>query len=101
MSEFPTLVYRLPGAHRLNGSQTYDYLPIQDDDALSAALDDGWILTLEEAVEGRREAVRGTEGPTEERAALEKEAKELGVSFNWKTSDDALLERIMAAKEPK
>jgi hypothetical protein len=101
MTDFPTLLYRVPGEHRLNGGQTYAYKAVADEAALKAARESGWSASLAEAVEDRREEVRGTEGPTEERKALEEEAKGLKVSFNWKTDDETLVERILAAKAAK
>ena len=107
MSEFPTIVYRTPGPYRGPKGATYDYRGIADQAALQDALGGGWHLTLPDAIAGLHartvvaemaEAQEAIETVTDEtREALEAKAKALGVSFNWKTSDAKLIERIAAA----
>lgn len=108
MSNFPDMVYRVPGLHRGPRGATYSFLGVNDADELKAALADGWHRTIEEAmgvkkakaviaeVAEAQEAVADIEPET--RDALEAKAKELGVSFNARTKDDVLAERIAAAQ---
>lgn len=95
MATFPDMVYRVPGLHRASGGYTYDYRGVSDADELSDALAAGWFRTIAEAIAG--EVADEVIAEAETRAALEVRAKALGVSFNWKTSDAALAERIAAA----
>ena len=107
MTDFPTMVYRSPGFHRASGGKTFDYRGIDDAGALSAALSDGWRLTVEEAIAGvkaqavikevieAQEAIDDVSPAT--RDELEQKAKELGIGFNSRTSDTVLAQRIAGA----
>lgn len=53
---FPTLVYRTPGVH-FSATGTYDYRGVDNAEALEAALDDGWFLTLQGAINGVEESL--------------------------------------------
>lgn len=107
MREFPETVLRVPGPHRRQDGGTFAYLGVNNADEMQEALADGWHLTMEEAVaavEARAvvaeavEAQEAAEAITEEtREALEAKAKALGVSFNSRTSDATLIQRIAAA----
>ena len=107
MTDFPTIVYRVPGLYRKHGGGTFDYLGVNDAEGLQSALAGGWHLTLSDAsagVEARAvvaEAVEAQEAAdtiTEEtREALEAKAKALGVPFNSRTSDATLIQWIAAA----
>lgn len=88
--EFPTLFYRTPGVHNAGGTRTYDYVGVNDDDHAEALAADGWFPSLVEALAPGPKA----DEPLSARALLKAEAKRLGVSFNWKTSDEALEQRI-------
>ena len=99
--EFPTVVYKSPGAHQCPGS-TYSYKAASDDVELSALLGAGWFRTLPEALAG------GAEEPTEvdpvddsapTRAELETMATELGIKFDGRTTDAGLLKKINAELE--
>lgn len=59
---FPTLVYRTPGAHRCAGG-SYDYANAQSEGQLEQLLSDGWFTTLKDAMESAK--VR-TGGPVEQ-----------------------------------
>lgn len=91
--DFPTIVYRVPGPHYGADGRGFAYLGVADAAEYEAALADGWFATFEEAAGIEAVAPEDTG-----RDALEAEAKALGVSFNWKTSDEVLAERIAAAK---
>jgi len=90
VSDFPTMVYRIPGAHRASGGLTFDYRGIDDAGALKAALADGWHLSLPEAI--APEAVDDVSPATREE--LEQKARELGIGFNARTTDAVLAQRI-------
>jgi hypothetical protein len=105
--EFPTLLYRVPGKHFGN----YDYKGAPDEEAYEALKAAGWHDSIEEArsvgkvVDAAKEVVAASEELAEAvddispatRDELETKAKELGLGFNWKTSDEALAKRIADA----
>lgn len=107
MTDFPTMVYRSPGLYRATGGYTFDYKGIDDAEALDAALNAGWRLTVPEAVAGvkaqsviqevieAQEAIDDVSPAT--RDELEQKAKELGIDFNARTSDTVLAQRIAGA----
>ena len=104
MTDFPTLVYRTPGPHKKPRGKTYAYRGAADQEAFDALIAKGWSASYEEAVskldkKPKAKAVEIDEvsGPTREE--LEIKAKELGVSFNARTSDITLSDRITAALE--
>ena len=109
MTVFPTLLYRTPGPHKKPRGGTYAYRGAADQAELDRLLKQGWFQSYEEAVaaknagkiidaaEAFEDAVDEVSPPT--RDELEAKAKELGVSFNGRTSDKKLAERIAAALE--
>ena len=107
MTAFPEMVYRIPGLHRGQNGETYSYLGVNDQAELDEALASGWHLTMPEAIAAVNahavvaevvEAQEAVETVTDEtRDVLEAKAKALGVSFNSRTSDAKLIERIAAA----
>ena len=109
MSDFPTIMYRVPGPHRKPRGGFYAYKGAADQAEFEALLKKGWFPSYEEAVAGKRaeeivEAVSDLNNDIDEvseatREELEQWAKDLGVSFNSRTSDKKLAERIEAALE--
>ena len=104
MTDFPTIVYRTPGPHKKPRGLTYAYRGAADQEAFDALIAKGWSASYEEAVskldkKPKAKAVEIDEvsGPTREE--MEIKAKELGVSFNARTSDITLSDRITAALE--
>jgi hypothetical protein len=104
MTDFPTIVYRTPGPHKKPRGKTYAYRGAADQEAFDALIAKGWSASYEEAVskldkKPKAKAVEIDEvsGPTREE--MEIKAKELGVSFNARTSDITLSDRITAALE--
>lgn len=104
MSEFPTIVYRVPGRHWGPNGTTYDYRGVADQAEFSAALADGWHETIMGAVGADRviEAAEALEDAIDDvspatRDELEQRAKALGVSFNKRTADAVLVKRIAEA----
>lgn len=55
--EFPTLVYKTPGTHQCPGG-TYAYQSAQDAAQLDGLLEDGWFLSLPEALAGEHDESR-------------------------------------------
>jgi hypothetical protein len=104
MSDFPTIVYRVPGPHYGADGRGFDYKGVNDGNEFSAALANGWHETMQAAMAGGvidevAEAADAVSDVTDgARAAMEIEAKALGVSFNARTSDKVLAERIAAAR---
>jgi len=107
VTDFPTMVYRVPGSHRATGGKTFDYRGVDDAVALKDALAGGWRLSLKEAIAGVKaaaiiaEVIEANEAIDDVSAAtrdeLEQKAKELGIGFNSRTSDAVLAQRIAGA----
>lgn len=104
MSKFPTIVYRVPGRHWGPNGTTYDYRGVADQAAFDVALADGWHETIMGAVGADRviEAAEALEDAIDDvspatRDELEQRAKALGVSFNKRTADAVLIQRIAEA----
>lgn len=107
MSNFPDIVYRVPGPHYGADGRGFEYLGVNDAAEMDAAFAAGWHPTIEDAmgvkkakaviaeVAEAQEAVAKIDTVTREQ--LETQAKALGVSFNARTKDDVLAERIAAA----
>ena len=110
MTDFPTIVYRVPGPHYGADGRGFEYKGVADGGEFDAALADGWFATMGEAmgdkaptaetvlreVEEAKEAIADVTPETREE--LEAQAKALGVSFNSRTSDKVLAERIAEAQ---
>jgi len=100
---FPTIMYRVPGPHKKPRGGTYAYRGAADQEEFDALISKGWFPSYEEAAAGKtarkvvEEPIDDVSGPT--RDELEAKAKELGVSFNARTSDKKLAERIAEALE--
>ena len=109
MTDFPTILYKTPGPHKKPRGGTYKTTGAADKAEFDALLAKGWFPSYEEAAAGKiagkiieaaeafEEAVDEVSAPT--RDELETKAKELGVSFNARTSDKKLAERIAEALE--
>lgn len=105
MTKFPTILYRVPGRIRKPRGGTYSYIGAADQAAYDKLIATGWFPSYEEAKGGKLagayaepvDAVDELSAPT--RDELEQKARELGVSFNRRTSDATLAERIAAALE--
>ena len=109
MTDFPTIVYRTPGPHKKSRGGTYAYKGAADQAEFDTLIAKGWSASYEDALarksaakvidaaEAFDDAIDEVSGPTREE--LESKAKELGVSFNSRTSDKKLAERIATALE--
>lgn len=101
--DFPTIMYRVPGPHKKPRGGTYAYRGAADQEEFDALISKGWFPSYEEAAAGKtarkvvEEPIDDVSAPT--RDELEAKAKELGVSFNTRTSDKKLAERIAEALE--
>ena len=101
MTDFPTIVYRTPGPHPKPRGKTYAYKGAADQAEFDMLLGRGWFPSYEDAVVGKIVAAVSeidTVSPAT-RDELEAKAKELGVSFNARTSDKTIAERIASALE--
>jgi hypothetical protein len=105
MTDFPTIVYRTPGPHKKPRGKTYAYKGAADQAGFDALIAKGWFPSYEDAVVGKIvAAVEALDDALDvvtpaTRDELEAKAKELGVSFNARTSDKTIAERIASALE--
>jgi hypothetical protein len=109
MTDFPTILYRTPGPFKKPRGGTYATRPAADKEAFDALIAKGWFASYEEANGGKAakeiiESAESFEDAVDEvsdatRDELEAKAKELNVSFNARTSDKKLAERIATALE--
>ena len=104
MTDFPTILYRVPGPHKKPRGLTYAYTGAEDQEQFDALIAKGWSASYQDAAnkldkkpEAKAVEIDEVSGPTREE--LELKAKELGVSFNARTSDITLSDRITAALE--
>lgn len=103
MTTFPETVYKVPGIHRGYRGNTFSFAPVNSAEELAALEAEGWHLKIEDAIAAANKpadvvAVVVADIDGDLREALEAEAKALGVSFNSRTSDKTLSERIEAAR---
>ncbi len=104
MTDFPTILYRIPGPHKKKRGLTYGYRGAADQEAFDALIAKGWSASYEDAAskldkKPKAKAVEIDEVSGPSREELEVKAKELGVSFNARTSDITLSDRITSALE--
>ena len=101
MTDFPTIMYRTPGPHKKPRGKTYAYKGAADQAEFDVLLGRGWFPSYEDAVVGKIVAVVSEIDAVSPatRDELEAKAKELGVSFNARTSDKTIAERIASALE--
>lgn len=98
-----TMLYKAPGPHEIHGGH-FDYTVVDADEegTIDAAKADGWFETTTEAKAAHEEAKAQREAelnapPT--RAELEAKAKELGIQFGKKTTDEELSKLIQSKLE--
>lgn len=89
-----TMLYKAPGPHEIHGGH-FDYTIVDADEegAIEAAKADGWFETTDEAKAAADEAKAKREAelnapPTREE--LKAKAKELGIQFGKKVTDEEL-----------
>jgi hypothetical protein len=104
MRVLPTILYRVPGAHFGPPGFTYDYRGIDTQEALEAALADGWHESMAAAMAPPVAApeaapVHADDAPAM-RAELEQKAEELGIKVNGRWSDKRLMAEIEAKMVP-
>jgi hypothetical protein len=95
MRLLPTILYRVPGAHFGPPGVTYDYRGVDTQEALEAALSDGWHDSLADAMAPPVAAPEAAPVPAM-RAELEQKAEELGIKVDGRWSDKRLMAEIEA-----
>jgi hypothetical protein len=103
MTAFPTILYRTPGPHKKPRGGTYATKGAADQEQFDMLISKGWFPSYEEAVSSKL-SPKMVEGPIDEvsgptREELEAKADELGLSYDGRTSDKKLAERITEALE--
>lgn len=103
MPTFPETVYKVPGIHRGYRGNTFSFAPVNSAEELAALEAEGWHLKIEDAIAAANKPAQVAEAVAvaldgDLREALEAEARDLGVSFNSRTSDKTLSGRIEAAR---
>lgn len=103
MTDFPRMVYKAGGPHEFNDGR-FDYTIVDDEEALSGALADGWCMTTADALKHKQpvgesppEPIGTLDDAPPTRAELEAKARELKITFDGRTSDTKLGEKIAAA----
>ena len=104
MRLLPTILYRVPGAHFGPLGVTYDYRGIDTQEALEAALADGWHDSLTAAMAPPVAAPEAALVPADEapvmRAELDQKAEEIGIKVDGRWSDKRLMAEIEAKMAP-
>ena len=100
MRLFPTILYRVPGAHFGPPGVTYDYRGIDTQEALEAALADGWHESLAAAMASPVVAPVPADDAPVMRAELDQKAEELGIKVDGRWSDKRLISEIEAKMAP-
>ena len=95
MIEYPKMLYKCPGSVPHNDGISYEPLIVDSAEAEQAAINDGWHLVVEDAWAKSQAPV----AQVESREELEKQATELGVKFDGRTTDALLKTRIDEALE--
>jgi hypothetical protein len=100
MRLLPTILYRVPGAHFGPPGVTYDYRGIDTEEALEAALADGWHESLVAAMAPPVATPEAAPVPADDapvtREELEQKAEELGIKVDGRWSDKRLVAEIEA-----
>jgi len=103
MRLLPTILYRVPGPHFGPPGVTYDYRGIDTQEALEAALADGWHDSLTAAMAPPAPA-DDAPAPADDapvmRAELDQKAEELGIKVDGRWSDKRLIAEIEAKMAP-
>ena len=95
--KYSNIVYRCPGPHQRPGG-TYAFRGVESQEEEDQLLGQGWFRTMPEAIDGKsslKELPSDDAPPTREE--LEQKAKKLGVRFDKKTTDEALLKKVTEA----
>lgn len=95
MDRFPQMLYRA-GRELATDAGPMDTLIVSDDDALSAALADGWHESPLSAASPEAPEVPPDEAPPT-RDELERKATELGIKWDGRWGDKRLGDAIAAA----
>lgn len=102
--DFPTIVYRCPGANPGPGGKSYDYKGVSDAKSLDVALGDGWHGSLLAACGLDSPVVpapvaddAANDDAPPSRAELEAQALKMGLKFHGNVSDAKLARMIAEA----
>ncbi len=99
---FSEIVYKGKGPHQRKGG-TFDCLGVSSEEAYAAALANGWYKTLPEAIEAHDnpapadEPAKEPEPAPEAGKTLRQQARELGITYGPRTSDEKLAAQIAEA----
>lgn len=95
--EFPRSLFKSPGDQWVSGG-SYAIEHVEDAAQYKAAKAAGWFDSVGEALEALKSgAVEAEDDAPPTRAEMEEQAKALGIKFDGRTTDAALLKRIAAA----
>lgn len=105
MMQFPSIVYRCPGAHPGPFGSSYDYRGVDDEKSLQAALREGWSASLVDACSADKPvvsleasaSVEANDDSPPTRAELEAQAVKMGLKFDGRTPDAKLARMINEA----
>jgi hypothetical protein len=93
MTEFPTIVYRCPGAWFGPLGTTYTGVGVNNEAQLKERLAEGFFLTIEEAVMSfKRPKVEPEPPPT--RGEMLEQAEKIGLKVDKRWNDATLLQNI-------
>jgi hypothetical protein len=101
MTEFPAMVYKVPGKH-VRPYGTYDFAGVNNTEELEAKLKEGWFSSLTEAIDTKKvetvvKAVKTDDVAPPTRQELEEKATELGIKFDGRFSDKKIEQLINEA----
>jgi len=95
--EFPRSLFKSPGDQWVGGG-SFAIEHVEDLAQYHAAKKAGWFDSVPEALDAWRNGTPVADDAPPTRDELEQKARELGIKFDGRTTDAALLRRIEAAK---
>lgn len=90
-----TMLYKLGTKFEWHGVG-YDTIVV-DDDGLEDAINNGWFMTAQECIDGSLDKGDADLDGEVTRKEMETKARELGIPFNHKTTNEKLLAKINEA----
>jgi hypothetical protein len=97
MTAFPALMYRIPGPHRGPFGTTYDFCSIETQEQADILFKSGWSYLLIDEV-NKYLSINKIDSKEEKesisRLQLEKTARNFGIKFDKKISDEKLISLI-------
>ena len=95
--EFPRSLFKSPGDQWVGGG-SFAIEHVEDLAQYHAAKRAGWFDSVPEALDAWRNGVAASDDAPPTRAEMEEMARSLGIKFDGRTTDAALLRRIEVAK---